>query len=101
MNQGWQNASHSIEMTFESVSNVKDEKEQQLNAHSQRITLTDEGIQMGSNPVHSENAPNSIRVCLEPDSNVNDGMEEQSLKHSLPSTSTDHGIQTDFSVRHL
>jgi hypothetical protein len=85
-------------VSFESDSNVNDEREEQPPKHSLQRTSTDDGIQIDSNMSQSENAFDAIRVSFESDSNVTDEREEQQEKHSLQRTSTDDGIQTDSNI---
>jgi hypothetical protein len=85
-------------VSFESDSNVSDEREEQSAKHSLQRTSTDDGIQTEISEQHLQNALLSIWASFESDSNVTDDRQSQEEKHPLQRISTDDGIQIEFNA---
>jgi hypothetical protein len=64
--------------SFESDSNVNDEREKQQRKHILHNTSTEDGMQMDFNALQKQNASLSIPASFKSDSNVTDKREEQS-----------------------
>jgi hypothetical protein len=73
-----QNAPSSIRVSFESNSNVNDEREEQPAKHSLERHSTDDGVQIHFTALQAENVLFSIRVSSESHSNTNDETDEES-----------------------
>jgi YbbR domain-containing protein len=70
-----ENGLHSIRVSFESESNVRDEREEHEEKQPLQRASTDDGIEMDFNASQFENALLSIRLSFELNSNVMDEMD--------------------------
>jgi hypothetical protein len=88
----WENTKAKIRVSFESDSNVNEEREGHSAKQKHSRTATDDGIQMDFNAPHVRNVELPITVSFEFGSNVTNDREEDLLKHRRSKTSTDEGI---------